>query len=256
MRYGVLVGVSTGYPPVAGRLHTRYAPVRRSPAAHCCAPLPLDLHVLGLPLAFILSQDQTLHCKNCLYLLLPLTRLVSPAAASPQPSDTRYLIFPILFNVLSLPRRPSLAGCVSLSKAGAKIQPFSKPPKFFFAFFPDFSSNRCPSAVCRTNFFSFSRPGGPGAPRKTRKKSPFFRKIGTSVTKKSATSLQTAGSHHSCIIHAIGDITVSYYVSACCAGAECAGAAAKLPPPTLAAYPLPHPRLSGSSATLLPPSVV
>jgi hypothetical protein len=26
--------------------------------------LPLDLHVLGLPLAFILSQDQTLHCKE------------------------------------------------------------------------------------------------------------------------------------------------------------------------------------------------
>jgi len=25
--------------------------------------LPLDLHVLSLPLAFILSQDQTLHCK-------------------------------------------------------------------------------------------------------------------------------------------------------------------------------------------------
>ncbi len=24
--------------------------------------LPFDLHVLGLPLAFILSQDQTLHC--------------------------------------------------------------------------------------------------------------------------------------------------------------------------------------------------
>ena len=26
--------------------------------------LPLDLHVLGLPLAFILSQDQTLRCFN------------------------------------------------------------------------------------------------------------------------------------------------------------------------------------------------
>ena len=27
--------------------------------------MPLDLHVLSLPLAFILSQDQTLHCiKN------------------------------------------------------------------------------------------------------------------------------------------------------------------------------------------------
>ena len=27
--------------------------------------MPLDLHVLGLPLAFILSQDQTLHCIKC-----------------------------------------------------------------------------------------------------------------------------------------------------------------------------------------------
>jgi hypothetical protein len=30
--------------------------------------LPLDLHVLGLPLAFILSQDQTLHCKFEIFL--------------------------------------------------------------------------------------------------------------------------------------------------------------------------------------------
>ena len=29
--------------------------------------LPLDLHVLSLPLAFILSQDQTLHCIMFLY---------------------------------------------------------------------------------------------------------------------------------------------------------------------------------------------
>ena len=32
--------------------------------------LPLDLHVLSPPLAFILSQDQTLHCKCCLMLTL------------------------------------------------------------------------------------------------------------------------------------------------------------------------------------------
>ena len=51
-----------------GRLHTRYAPVRRSPPVYCYTVLPLDLHVLGLPLAFILSQDQTLHCiKNVLF---------------------------------------------------------------------------------------------------------------------------------------------------------------------------------------------
>ena len=46
------------------RLHTCYAPVRRSPPMYCYTALPLDLHVLGLSLAFILSQDQTLRCKN------------------------------------------------------------------------------------------------------------------------------------------------------------------------------------------------
>ena len=60
--YVVLVGVSTGYPSVAGMLLTRYAPLRRSPPSYCYNALPLDLHVLSLPLAFILSQDQTLHC--------------------------------------------------------------------------------------------------------------------------------------------------------------------------------------------------
>ena len=68
--YAVLVGISPGYPPVAGRLHTCYSPVRRSPAEviKLTAPLPLDLHVLSLSLAFILSQDQTLRCCiSCLF---------------------------------------------------------------------------------------------------------------------------------------------------------------------------------------------
>ena len=43
-------------------MHTRYSPVRRSPPWCCHHALPLDLHVLSLPLAFILSQDQTLRC--------------------------------------------------------------------------------------------------------------------------------------------------------------------------------------------------
>ena len=34
--------------------------------------LPLDLHVLGLPLAFILSQDQTLRCNITLSLSVTL----------------------------------------------------------------------------------------------------------------------------------------------------------------------------------------
>ena len=69
-RHAVLDGISSAYPPVAGRLHTCYSPVRRSPAGDGkpSPPLPLDLHVLSLSLAFILSQDQTLRC--CLSLFL------------------------------------------------------------------------------------------------------------------------------------------------------------------------------------------
>ena len=61
MSYPVLDPVSGAYPKVKGRLLTCYSPVRRS-----CTPegaLPLDLHVLSTPPAFVLSQDQTLHRK-------------------------------------------------------------------------------------------------------------------------------------------------------------------------------------------------
>lgn len=64
--YAVLVRLSPGYSPLIGRLHTRYSPVRRSPPMYCYTVLPLDLHVLSLSLAFILSQDQTLHGKSYL----------------------------------------------------------------------------------------------------------------------------------------------------------------------------------------------
>ena len=59
--YEVLIHISMGYPSVKGRLHTRYSPVRHSHESKLS--IPFDLHVLGLPLAFILSQDQTLRCN-------------------------------------------------------------------------------------------------------------------------------------------------------------------------------------------------
>ncbi len=57
--YGVLAPLSRCYPPLRGRLPTRYSPVRRftHPVA---GTFSLDLHVLGTAPAFALSQDQTL----------------------------------------------------------------------------------------------------------------------------------------------------------------------------------------------------
>ncbi len=63
--YEVLITVSRGCPSVKGRLPTRYSPVRRFPFLQSTEAsirnFSLDLHVLGTPPAFILSQDQTLN---------------------------------------------------------------------------------------------------------------------------------------------------------------------------------------------------
>ena len=63
--YEVLIIVSNGYPSAKGRLPTRYSPVRRFPSLQSTEVsirnFSLDLHVLGTPPAFILSQDQTLN---------------------------------------------------------------------------------------------------------------------------------------------------------------------------------------------------
>ncbi len=58
----VLAPVSRGYPRPRGRLPTRYSPVRRC-TRHPKVTFSLDLHVLGTPPAFVLSQDQTLQFK-------------------------------------------------------------------------------------------------------------------------------------------------------------------------------------------------
>ena len=182
MHYGVLVGVSTGYPPVAGRLHTRYAPVRRSPAAHCWAPLPLDLHVLSLPLAFILSQDQTLHCKNCLLSTFDSSRV---STARPLPGGLRHTLshLPNCFNVL-LPSG-SLAFSLPLP-CRKRVQRYNHFPKHqnFFSLFPElFSLTPLNQRVAGETFFG--NPGKPtrSTPQKT-EKPPVFSKNRHSLTRK------------------------------------------------------------------------
>ena len=82
--YEVLIIVSNGYPSAKGRLPTRYSPVRRFPLIlfdeSPIIRFSLDLHVLGTPPAFILSQDQTLnkmfitHTLLCLYSVTRMTQ--------------------------------------------------------------------------------------------------------------------------------------------------------------------------------------
>ena len=54
--------------------------------------MPLDLHVLGLPLAFILSQDQTLHC-------ISLNVCPTPGIPSPCIKMVHFLILRCRYNM-------------------------------------------------------------------------------------------------------------------------------------------------------------
>ena len=127
-----------GYTPVSGRLHTRYSPVRRSPSRYCYLMMPLDLHVLSLSLAFILSQDQTLHSnknfKNYLFrsVIISVEFILGLALA------VCFKPFNIFKNSFCFSfTRPTYE-----AKADAKINTFTYSLQIFPHFFQTFFRNR------------------------------------------------------------------------------------------------------------------
>ena len=128
------VPVSRSCPRVAGRLHTCDSPVRRSPPARCRAALPLDLHVLGLSLAFILSQDQTLHCM-CLFCYFHCPRQGFLASRKKNMPDARRCLSFLVSSVsknLALPSSfPPSPKDRSRPESGCKDKPIFHPnPNF------------------------------------------------------------------------------------------------------------------------------
>ena len=124
--------------------------------------LPFDLHVLGLPLAFILSQDQTLRCSIVLLVSIlnlgfrldvlfgvPLLKGSLPRAAP----AALVLCWPQTFKELRFrlpsvrPRFPSESGCKSTT-----FFPFRK---HFFQLFSLFLVSHCASRRKILHFFHF-----------------------------------------------------------------------------------------------------
>ena len=130
------MGFSPRYTPVTGRLHTRYAPVRRSSPKYCYLALPLDLHVLSLPLAFILSQDQTLHCKNCSF--LPFDSSSCLTHISICMSTHAISIFSCYLYLLIISNFSCFLSSFPLAENGCKSTTFFHSGKIFFQFFSVF----------------------------------------------------------------------------------------------------------------------
>ena len=120
--------------------------------------LPLDLHVLSLPLAFILSQDQTLLCIMSKFLASwhPFHSCVSGGHHCPARHGIDALEFlffgtcctvsPVLSMIFSCPSgNPSQSLSDPHFPNGiAKVHLFSFPPNFFATFFSSFFCPRRP----------------------------------------------------------------------------------------------------------------
>ena len=123
-------------------MHTRYAPVRHSQAPE--GALPSDLHVLGLPLAFILSQDQTLHCSIAVLVIFPvlglrydsLLFLIRPLPTG-LPASRKGLLLLMLASSFQRTRfrRPSAIPRFFMAENGCKSTAFFHTRKRFLSFF-------------------------------------------------------------------------------------------------------------------------
>ena len=144
-------------------MHTCDSPVRRSPPARCRAALPLDLHVLGLSLAFILSQDQTLHCM-CLFCYFHCPRQGFLASRKKNMPDARRCLSFLVSSVsknLAPPRPfPPRPRTVPGPKAGAKISQFFLPIQTFLQLFCEKIRPKNPTAWKTTGNRNVFSPAG------------------------------------------------------------------------------------------------
>ena len=97
--------------------------------------IPSDLHVLGLPLAFILSQDQTLRCTIVLTSFLCLMGSALSCSLPDQPGPSRvgpaFLCWPQAFKEPANTPQPNPSPVV----CGCKSTTFSPNRKHFFQLF-------------------------------------------------------------------------------------------------------------------------
>ena len=152
-----------------------YALLTRAPVSYI-AIIPLDLHVLSLPLAFILSQDQTLRCIENFkynpepqalllfpYIILPLLTLRLNQLSYPEPSLSSLLTFLISFNELCLSFFPVLPPNIAVLRSirECKCNAFFIPKQNFLPFFPKIFCPTCRILIPYQNLSGYPQRTSP-----------------------------------------------------------------------------------------------
>ncbi len=134
-------------------------PTRYSPVRHSCTPegaLPYDLHVLGTPPAFVLSQDQTLQFEPC---PVSHTLVCNPGRSESDVHDPRVVGAAWDFGPLAVLR-------ASLARKTARYSVFKDPAKPPTACIEPRRHQQHPSDVSPPNCFEtcglgiYEREGG------------------------------------------------------------------------------------------------
>jgi hypothetical protein len=122
--YPVLAPVSRCCPGLRGRLLTCYSPVRHSFFIGIATEWKaFDLHVLGTPPAFVLSQDQTLHRGSRFSPERPLHKPKSHQGRTLSPDDDRCRV----------PRGvPNACHCFNSLTVGSSVPKHAEPPALAF----------------------------------------------------------------------------------------------------------------------------
>ena len=121
-------GLSPCYRQIAYVLLTRAPVAARSIAT---SALPLDLHVLGLSLAFILSQDQTLRCIFFFFFIIPSKRYLTELTSF----SLLLLYYTCFFNSFNELGKKFPGACPVSSFAVAKLIHFPTPLQIFLPLF-------------------------------------------------------------------------------------------------------------------------
>ena len=136
--YGVLVAVSSGYPPDRARLLTRYAPLRRSPSRSIATPYAAPRLACVKPAASVHPEPGSnsslyiyfsLADPDCEFLFLELTLSLIVLGT------LLYLLclsaLSMIFSCIPSPALSFPAFIPPSPKGTAKIRTFSFPPNFF-----------------------------------------------------------------------------------------------------------------------------
>ena len=111
---------------------------------YCYTVLPLDLHVLSLSLAFILSQDQTLRCSNCSFISLARIPSLIVVQGLLLDGTHRYTRFRFLYYLsyyvnilkdrLAIAQQPSLLSRLRVQRYAFLLNHQTFPEVFFIVF--------------------------------------------------------------------------------------------------------------------------